>query len=199
MAREFDYKKTILSQFANSKTLVYLIDKFWEMLKIDMDEIIARCLDMDTASGYFLDCIGKRVGAYRTVNVYYNLNDDFGFDSNEWFGFAPAAGEQVGGTFDLRTQVGQTAILNDNALRLFIKMRALRSVQTGSIGNINHLLKFLFDESRGKTWIELNDMTITINFSFYLEAFEVNLLLGGAFPMPAGYEVKLVQGAPIPN
>ena len=187
-----DYKSSILSQFKNSKTLVTITDGFFDMMTVGTTEILSSIADVDYASGVFLDNIGTIVGASRYISSDLSTTTvDFGFDSDSFYGFD----NPYGGTFDIKSSSSGLYILNDTAFRILIKMTAFRNITNCSIGNLNYLLNILFS-TRGTSWATLSGtMEITLNFSFILEDYERNLILNGYFPSPAGYTVKIQEGA----
>lgn len=187
-----DYKSSILSQFKNSKTLVKILDGFFNMMTVGTTEILSNIADVDYASGTFLDNIGAIVGASRYISLDLSTaTSDFGFDSEDFFGFD----NPYGGTFDIKSSSSGLYILNDTAFRILIKMTAFRNITNCSIGNLNYLLSILFFE-RGTGWAVLTGaMEITLKFNFILEDYERNLILNGYFPAPAGYTIKIQEGA----
>jgi Protein of unknown function (DUF2612). len=182
----FDVKKTILSQFQNAKTMTHILQETSKMLAIGVEEIVDNLMDIDKAEGVFLENFGKIFGARREIRNIYNAGNDFGFDSIEFYGF-----DEHGGTFDNKAALGDTILLNDVALRSYIKMKSLES--DGSIYDINKNLKTIFGH-RGTSWVELTSgMDIALIFSFALEVYEINLILNGAFDLPPGYHISIVQ------
>ena len=61
--------QTVASQYANSPTMLALINTFNEAIDpaSDIDNIIARILQVDTAQGFGLDICGRIVGVSRTI------------------------------------------------------------------------------------------------------------------------------------
>lgn len=73
-------EQTILSQYANSRTIITLIHKMNAAIKpnADIDNFYNTVWNVDTAVGFGLDIWGRIVGISRTVlsNPVYSLDDD---------------------------------------------------------------------------------------------------------------------------
>lgn len=143
----FDWRETIISQYANSDILVQLIenlDIYLDQTK-NFDAFFDLIWNVDTAQGYGLDVWGRIVGVNRTLSV--TVGDWFGFEeagpTSEPFGQAPF--------YD-----GQTAttnyLLSDQAYRLLIFAKAAANITNGSIPAINQILLNLFP-NRGNCYV----------------------------------------------
>lgn len=75
-----DVSQTIISQYANSTTMVELIERMNDAIdpSVDFETMRAFCLDVDTAQGFGLDIIGKIVGVGRSLRIPSTENF-FGF------------------------------------------------------------------------------------------------------------------------
>jgi hypothetical protein len=67
----FDVWTTVISQYANSAILTRLVTDFAQYVDQtkDFDQFFDLMWNVDTAQGYGLDAIGRKVNASRTVNV----------------------------------------------------------------------------------------------------------------------------------
>lgn len=75
-----DVSQTIISQYANSPTMVELIERMNDAIdpSADFEAMLAFCLDVDTAQGFGLDIIGKIVGVGRELQIQ-STEEFFGF------------------------------------------------------------------------------------------------------------------------
>ena len=82
MALPFDWRQTIISQYANSPRMLGLIEGFTDAVDVAarMDAFYSDIWDLDTATGYGLDVWGRIVGVGRVLQVA----------TSDYFGFAEA-------------------------------------------------------------------------------------------------------------
>lgn len=75
-----DVKQTLISQYANSPTIVEMIERMNDAIDpaADFDTMLQFCLDVDTAQGFGLDIIGKIVGVGRELRIQ-STEEFFGF------------------------------------------------------------------------------------------------------------------------
>lgn len=75
-----DVKQTLISQYANSPTIVEMIERMNDAIdpSVDFQTMLQFCLDVDTAQGFGLDIIGKIVGVGRELRIP-STEDFFGF------------------------------------------------------------------------------------------------------------------------
>ena len=75
-----DYKKTLISQYANSPRIIKLLEDFNYNVdpSDDIENILSDILNIDTAQGFGLDIIGRIVGVDRFVKLP-PYNSYFGF------------------------------------------------------------------------------------------------------------------------
>ena len=75
-----DVKQTLVSQYANSPTIVEMIERMNDAIdpSVDFQAMLQFCLDVDTAQGFGLDIIGKIVGVGRELRIPSTENF-FGF------------------------------------------------------------------------------------------------------------------------
>lgn len=78
----FNWRETILSQYANSDRITGLIETFFDAVNqtANFDAFYDKIFNLDTAEGYGLDCWGRIVGINRVLQVA----------NVQWFGFAEA-------------------------------------------------------------------------------------------------------------
>lgn len=178
----FDWKKTIYAQYANSDTILKLIES-WNAAINPTANLVAfydLIWNVDTAQGYGLDVWGRIVGVQRVLNV--TETDYFGFDQQlpdiTTFGF---------GQFYNGQPVTSNFSLTDQAFRQLILAKALANICDGSIPGINVVLLTLFT-GRGDCWVaDNNDMTMTYTFAFTLTPVDIAIISqSGVLPRSTG-------------
>ena len=182
----FNYVRTIVSQYANSASLVTLINaaNAWLNQSTNFDTFYANIWNVDSAQGIGLDIWGRIVGVQRVLQI--SSSDFFGFEeaslSGQPFNQAPFFTGQLA-TNNFR--------LSDDSFRTLIYAKALANICDGSIPSINQILRYLF-AGRGNCFVADNqDMTITYTFEFELSPVEVPIVQqSGVLPRPTGVSVS---------
>src|ERR1700748_1741273 len=74
--------KTVMKQFANSDTLLALLDDFdqWVDLTQFTADFLAYVWDISTAQGFGLDIWGRILGQSRNIQIAQSPGVNFGFD-----------------------------------------------------------------------------------------------------------------------
>jgi hypothetical protein len=190
MSQTFDWTESRLVQFNTSQTLNYILQGLNDMLGVSEAELAANLANVDTASGAQLDVIGKLVGANRAIRFpILNTTEDFGFDDASWYGF-----DGPGGTFD-KKDITDLYILNDEAYRTYIKLKAYSNVSNCSLYSVNYILKQIF-AGRGLCYVKVTGpLEVTFTFNFSLTTYERNLLVNRYIPIPAGFTSVIVENA----
>jgi hypothetical protein len=187
-----DLEATIASQFANSPTLLQLIQNFNTYVDptANLDAFVDYVWNVETAQGFALDIWGRIVGVTRNIPVG-STGPYLGFEgdtSAQPFGQAPMfAGAFTGGLFQL----------SDSAFRTLIYVKALSNISNCTPSSYNQLLDNLF-ESRGSCWCaDLGNMTMRYVFLFTLEPYEISIIVNsGALPRPAGVLAQIYASSP---
>lgn len=115
---------------------------------------VADILNIDDATGYALDLVGKHVGVSRVLPTAI---------AKEYFGWLEddtALSFNVGEFYRNGDALHASVVLNDNDYRFFIKARITKSYQTGEISNIVNSIKFVIGE-HGNI-IDAQDMTMNV-------------------------------------
>jgi hypothetical protein len=185
-----DVEQTILSQYANSPTLVQLIQNMNAYIdpSADIDAFFNNIWNIDSAVGKGLDIWGKIVGLMNGRLLQIPSTDlDFGFKEAS----AATFGE---GVFYNGASTTQTYELADPAFKTLILVKAMANISDGSIPSYNQLLQNLF-AGRGRCYInDLGNMQMRYTFEFYLEPWEVAVMTqSGALPRPTGVLAMMVQ------
>jgi hypothetical protein len=179
-----NWRQTVISQYNNSQTLLSLLESINEWISPDTnyENFFTLILNIDTAVGYGLDVWGRIVGVIRTLQV----------TSGMYFGFAQQDDEELVGTFGQAPfYSGETVTSNfsltDDAFRQLILAKAAANITDGSIPSINAILMNLFS-NRGNCWVSDNqNMTMTYNFNFVLQPFEIAIVTqSGVLPRSTG-------------
>lgn len=185
-------EQTIASQYANSPTLLALINNFNDC--IDPSAIISTFYDyvwnVQTAQGFGLDIWGKIVGVARNIKATAPLLN-FGF--KEGRDYRPF-GQQP---FYAGVSTTNTYTLTDEAFRTLIFVKALANISAGTARSYNTLMQNLF-ASRGRCYVvDTGQMQMRYVFEFPLLPYEVSIMTGsGAFPRPAAVDASVISVNP---
>lgn len=187
----FDYRQTIVSQYANSDILTSLIQSFFLSVEQsqNMNLFFDNVWNINTAIGHGLDVWGRIVGVSRTLQVA-GTREYFGYDeatvlSARPYNVAPFyVGDQLSTNFDLP----------DTSYRVLLLAKAFANVSDGSIPSINKILMSLFP-GRGNCYCtDGQNMTMTYTFEFILSPVELAILSqSGVLPKPSGVAATIVQ------
>lgn len=189
-----NWSDTIISQYANSPTLVQLIVNLNQYIdpNANLDQFYDLIWNVDTAIGYGLDVWGRIVGVGRVLQVASGI----------YFGFAEAGDAtsespfNSGGPFYSGGATTGNFALSDDAFRLLIFAKALSNITNGSIPAINQILLNLFP-NRGNAWVtdgQNMTMTYTFHFSPILSPVEFAIVSqSGVLPKPVGVSATVVQ------
>lgn len=182
-------RDTLISQFANSPTIVQLINDMDAYVNpsADIDAFYAFVWDVSTAQGFGLDIWGKIVGVSRDLTIPGDLT---------YLGYQEAASWQPFGQAPLYSGVlpTQTYTLADDAYRTLIFVKALTNISDCTSPNLNRMLQTMF-AGRGRCYVsDTGSMEMRFVFEFSLEPFELAIMTqSGAIPRPAGVMVNIFQ------
>ncbi len=183
--------QTIISQYANSRNLVALIENLNAYIdpSVNISAFYNSIMNITSATGYGLDVWGRIVGVGRVVLIPL---------TTPFFGFFEALPYSVG--FGQGPFWGGSAVLTqaynlpDAQYQTLIFAKALANICDGAIPAINQILLNLFP-GRGNCYVTDGlDMTMTYTFDFALTNTEVAILSqSGALPKPTGVSALVVQ------
>ena len=163
----FDYRDTIISQYANSPTLLQLLDNFWQQVNPDADfaNFYEYVWNVETAQGFGLDILGRIVRMSRTV-------------------------QNVPAIWPVTVAPG-TVSLTDDQYRRAILIKALTNVSDSAIPSMNRQM-LLLAAGRGNGFVRnLGDMHIQYTFYFAPEPYEYAIIADGNIAIrPAGVGFK---------
>ncbi|WP_230958580.1 DUF2612 domain-containing protein [Burkholderia territorii] len=189
---------TVISQYANSPTLLQLIENFSQYIdpSADIDAFYDMVWNIDSAVGRGLDIWGKIVGleSGRLLKIP-SAEINLGFKEAGNASAAPFGS----GVFYSGNAVTENYYLADSAFRTLILVKAMANISDGSIPSYNQLLQNLF-KGRGRCYVnDLGNMQMRYTFEFYLQPFEIAILTqSGAMPRPTGVLASIMQ-VPVPN
>ena len=141
-------EQTILSQYANSPTLVQLVKNMDGYIdpSADIDAFYNLIWNVDTAVGMGLDIWGKIVGLENGRKLIIPTTEvNFGFVEAG----ATSAEPFDQGVFYSGTPGTQTYVLQDAPFKVLILAKAMANITDCSIPSINQLLRNLFS-GRGR-------------------------------------------------
>jgi beta-lactam-binding protein with PASTA domain len=188
----FDFEATVISQYANSPTLLQLIANM--NAYIDQTANFAAFYNfvwnVDTAQGFGLDIWGKIVNVSRLLQIPTTASY-FGFQNSS----NPVWDEQpfsADGTFFTGQDATQSYLLDDVAYRTLILTKAFSNIVNTTAPALNQLLQNLFP-GRGQPYVQNNfAMQMTYVFDFDLTPVELAILQqSGAVPSPVGVGVSI--------
>lgn len=187
-------ERTIISQYANSPTLVQLIQNMNEYIdpRANIDAFYNLIWNVDTAQGIGLDIWGRIVGVTRLLQIPGN-DPIVGFDNasfpDDWYPMSQ-------GRFAMEGEVTTAYELPDDAFRVLILAKALGNIVATTFPAMNQLLRNLFP-GRGRCYVrDLRNMSMQFVFNFALSNVEYAILTqSGALPHPAGvlYSVLVIR------
>lgn len=185
----FNWVDTVLSQYANSPTLMQLCESlagYFDFTGL-ADQWYDNVWNIDTAQGFGLDFWGRVVGVSRVLTLPAS-GAFFGFDEA-----LPGSQPLNQAPFYAGAQATSNFTLADAPYRTLIYAKALANVCDGSIPAMNRILLLLFP-GRGDIYVtDGRNMTMTITSTFALNAVEQAILTtSGVFPRPAGVSLTLV-------
>ena len=183
----FDYNTTIISQYANSPILYQLIQNFNSNLDQtqNLDAFYDDIWNIQTASGYGLDLIGRIVGVNRYLPVV----------AGEYFGYEEAGNLNAGRFGTAPFYGGQTLTNNfalaDSSFQTLIYAKMLSNITDCAIPSLNKLLATIFP-GRGDCHVtDGRNMTMGYVFNFPTTAVEQSIVTNlGVFPRPSGVSVS---------
>lgn len=187
----FDVGPTVISQYANSPTLLRLIENMAAYIDPSADflNFFSFVWNVDTAVGFGLDIWGRIVGVSRVLPISGALND-FGFHNSD----SPPDWEPFnqGPFFSGNANTGAYT-LPDDAYRTLILTKALANITATNAQALNQLVRNLFP-GRGRCYVQdLGGMAMSYVFEFALSTVEYAILTqSGVLPHPAGVLVNVL-------
>ncbi len=189
-------EQTIQSQYANSPTIVQLIQNMNGYLdpSANIDDFFDYVWNIDTAQGYGLDLWGRIVGVNRVLQI--TTTDYFGFE-----GPSGASGQPWNqAPFYNGEALTANYALTDDAFRTLVLAKALANICNATIQAINQILINLFGASgplpvAGNCYCtDGENMTMTYTFGSTLTPLQTAIVYqSGVLPRPCGVSATVVQ------
>lgn len=118
---------------------------------------IADILNIDTATGYALDLVGRHIGVSRVLPTAI---------AKEYFGWLEDDGTLsfgVGEFYRYGDALSASVVLNDNDYRFFIRAKITKNYQNGTIENIVKSIQFVVGNNSNVIDIQNMTMNIIVN------------------------------------
>lgn len=164
----FDPSVTIISQYANSATLVQMIENFRQQISPDADfqMFYDYIWNIDTAQGFGLDILGRIINLPRQITI-------------------PAI-------YPFTVPAGAFS-MDDTQYRKALLLKALANISNSSAPEINRILMMMSD-GRGNAFVrKLSTMYIQHVFYYAPEPYEYALILNDGLPVrPAGVDFDIM-------
>lgn len=188
----FAASQTIISQYANSPTILQLIESMSEYFNpsTNLLAFYNNVWNIDSAIGFGLDIWGRILGVGRLLQLpLTNTAFVFGFDTG-----AGDRGPFNQAPFDAGGNATQSFALTDTAYRTLLLLKAFVNVSETTIPALNSMLQTLF-AGRGRCYVQdYGSMAMAYAFEFALTPVEYAILTQtGIPPHPAGVMVSIVQ------
>lgn len=187
-----NYKDTLLSQYANSPTIVSIIETFNDAIdpSVNLDDFYDFVWDVETAQSWGLDIWGKIVDIGRTITVE---------DEKKYLGFKEAKATSPSpedplpfgsGVFYTGLTTSSVVELTDDAYRRLIMVKALVNITDCTPKNLNNILKLLFPGGTGAFVSDMGGMTMRYTFTSPMSAVDKSIVSStGVLPSPTGVKV----------
>lgn len=186
----FDWRATLMSQYANSPILSALIESFYDAANLieALDEFFDDIWNVYTAQGVGLDDWGTIVGVNRVLAVG-TPTKYLGFDEGGTLDYDPFNQSPWYKGQKLTTNY----VLSDDGFRTLIIAKALSNISDGSIPSINQILRTLFG-ARGKCYCtDEGGMAMTYTFEFVPSQVDIAIVTNsGVMPTPTGVAFTIV-------
>jgi len=182
-----NYPLTIAAQYANSPTIVQLIDNVnqWIDPSWNFTQFYEKIWNIATADTYGLDLLGRIIGVSRRF-ITISQEGFFGFSGHDPdyqpFNQAPF----FNGTGD------NSQDLDNDAYRIVLMAKAFVNISDTSIPNLNKALILLFT-GRGRCYVqEIGTMAISYTFEFSVSQLDREIIKQ-VMPHPAGVSVVITE------
>lgn len=195
---QFDVDATVISQYANSPTLLQLVEDFGQYFDPteNLQSFYLTVWNIDTAVGFGLDIWGIILGVSRVVTIA-GVSGRFGFENSDsppdWENFGNLNESGVGGPFYSGQIVGNSYKLDDGPYRTLLLTKALANICATTPQALNALITNLFP-GRGVCYtLDLGGMQMSYVFLFSLSVVEFAILAdSGVLAHPAGVGINIV-------
>lgn len=184
-------KNTILSQYANSPTILALINSVNDAIdpSVNINDFYDKIWNILTAQGYGLDIWGRIVGVSRILNIA-STGKNLGFKEAGIIDYDPFGQSK----FYSGSTISTNYALSDDAFRVLILVKSLSNISRTSISIYNKILMQLFP-GRGNAYVsDTGSMNARLTFEFALLPFEIAILKqSGSFANPTGVQFNIMD------
>jgi beta-lactam-binding protein with PASTA domain len=195
---EFNVDATVISQYANSPTIINLVENFGQYFdpNANVQNFYLTVWNIDTAIGFGLDIWGIILGVSRVVPIPGTSNS-FGFDNSDsppdWENFGNQGNPAIGGPFYSGQISGNSYRLNDDAYRTLLLTKALANICATTAQALNALITNLFPGAGTCYTVDRGAMQMSYVFDFPLSTIQFAILAySGVLPHPAGVAVNII-------
>jgi hypothetical protein len=198
----FDWTTTVISQYANSPSLLLLCQSIADNLDqtANFANFYAFVWNVDTAQGFGLDIWGRIVNVSRYLQIptgalYVGFQDGTGGapdpDPGGSYDVQPFS---ASGTWYTPQSATQTYELEDEPYRQLILAKALANISRSTVPVFNQILQRLFP-GRGNPYVVNNGaMNFKYVFDFGLTPIELAILnQSGVMPVPPGVSFTIIE------
>lgn len=196
----FDTGPTVISQYANSPTLLQWISNMnlYMDQSVNFAKFLAYVWNVNTAVGFGLDIWGRIVNVSRLLQIP-NTTLYVGFDNgtrspSDWepLGSNQPGGGGIGALYSGHNAT-QAYLLDDDAYRQLILAKAFANICATTAPALNQILQNLYGANNA--WV-LNTGTMSISYNFRFRPSPVQLAIlqqSGVIPTPPGVSVTIVS------
>jgi beta-lactam-binding protein with PASTA domain len=198
----FDWTTTVISQYANSPSLLLLCQSIADNLDqtVNFANFYAFVWNVYTAQGFGLDIWGRIVNVSRYLQIptgalYVGFQDGTGGapdpDPGGSYDVQPFS---ASGTWYTPQSATQTYELEDEPYRQLILAKALANISRSTVPVFNQILQRLFP-GRGNPYVVNNGaMNFKYVFDFVLTPIELAILnQSGVLPVPPGVSFTIIE------
>lgn len=178
-------------QYRNSPVITALADFFAQYFDPSktIDSFYDNIMNLDTANGYGLNVWGRIVGASRFVTIpaldvkFWGFNGTPNYPFNQGIFYVGERTDSLAPAYRLA----------DPAYRTCIMLKAMLNICRMDARSINNVLNVVF-AGRGDCFcVDNGDMTMDLDFQFYLEPWELAVLQSNEYcPKPAGVSLNRI-------
>ena len=189
---EFNVDATVISQYANSPTLLTLIENFAQNFDptANLVAFYNDIWDISTAQGFGLDIWGIILGVSRYLTLpnpptgYFGFQDG-GIDDTQPWNQAP---------FYIGQGSTETYELSDEAYLPLLLAKAFANICQTTIPVMNQLLQMLFPDEGNSYVVDLGNMQMQYVFRWNLSPVQYAIVVSsGVLPRPTGVSVAIVS------
>lgn len=185
-----DLREILLSQYANSQTIVGLLHGIHDIVdpSTNLNSFYSDVLNLNTANSYGLDVWGRRIGLDRKVKVAFDKPNVIGFSEPKETRYKPLGQA----TFSSDGSNFSSYDLPDDLYRRLLFIKAYANIVRATAPNINKFLAYVFQKKRCY-YMPYGNMSASYIFEFNPTAFEQLIIYSlNILPIPCGVSVRFI-------